>query len=355
MTSTHAALEGLLELCDQIRDLQERSLREPETRATGVAEPLRARVAELRQQVFRGLPGLSASPRGQALSDAELLVLALLFHRRVLGLADPAPAGELVALLSQAGFGRTDSLKVLGPRALLRRDGWLHAHAEGRVADPLDVRFQLAPEATELFWTVEDEAPAAAEDGTPPVPYGSEEECLWDLHAWRVLCLQRAEALLDGDNAGSAMPPRLRGLRREARAGLLRIRGRLAATIGGSEYRIERFRRQHHLSTDELLLVVHLLFCELVEGAPYVAALECLRVIAESRSDLFRKRRVVGPKGRLRQTGILVGREENSEYTKALATELCLADWAADEITAGATRPPRLDDRELDDLLRGDE
>lgn len=354
MTTNRDALEGILELCDQIRDLQERSLRDPEADAVRGAER-REQLRDLRSGVLPNLRSLLESPRAQNLTDIELLALALLFHRRLAGITDPPFGGELVALLHQAGYSRTQALAALGPRSSLRRDGWLQAQAEGRASDPTDLRLLLAAEAGELFWPGEGDGDPAEVPPAPAAPYGAEEECLWDLHAWRMLCLQRAEALLEGDGTPNAPSPRLRLLRHEARNALMRIRARIAATPAGAEFRIERFCRQHRLTSDELLVVVHLLFCELVEGEPYISALECLRVIAESRTDLFRKRRVVSPKGRLRQFGILVGRDENAEYTKALAMEVSLADWAADEITAGAARTPRLDDKELDDFLRGDE
>lgn len=350
MAYSRDALEGLLDLCDQIREARDASLHQ------GAERPVRvpgAQLRELREQACRAPRASGAGPKLRALRDPEFLILALLFHRRLLGVNEPATGGELVALLSQAGFARSDVLLLLGARAPLRRDGWLTARTEGRGFDPLDSRFALPADSAALFWPEEEAAPAAPAAAEPPAPYGSEEECLWDLFGWRNLCIQRAEGLLEGDCA-ALPPPRLRVLRRDARAALLRIRARLAATAGSGSFALERFRRQRRLGTDEWLVVVHLIFCELVEGEPFVPALECLRLVAECRTDLFRKRPLFAARGRLRHEGIVVARDDGGDLGKALATELGLADWAADELLSGSARPPRLDERELDDFLRGD-
>lgn len=356
MTSQRDALEGLLDICDQIRSLQERASRSPESKDERQVERMRDRVRGLRDEVYSAMPSLLGG-RGSAktLADAELLVLALLFHCRVTG-REPALVGsQLVALLDQAGFPRSDSLGLFaGDRALLSQ-GWLRADHVGTGAHyPLDSRFHPSLEALDLFWpseTAGEEAVVRPADG-PVRAFRSEEELLWELYRWRNLCMQRAGALFDNERPEAAPTPRYRTLRREARATLVRVRARLKATHDGTSFRVERFRREHALNFDEMLLVVHYLFGELVEGEPYLPALECLRMVAETRGDLFRKRRLVSRSGRLRREGIL--RAAGEEFDKALATDLSLADWVADDILAGMGRSLRLQEEDLDDLLRED-
>jgi hypothetical protein len=342
-------LEGLLQLCDQIGELQARTPgADPATGESG------ARVEELRDRFFAELPSLREHAVASSLGDAELMALALLFHRRLAGTTEPLTGGSLIALLRHAGFSRTQALDAVDPAGRLRREDWVYATLPRVGHEPIDTWFSATPNAMALFWTPgwggQDEEDPADE----PRPYRDEEELLWDLFRWRNLCMNRAEALFPPQDPGGEVGPRFRHLREAARAGLVALRRRLKATPGGQDFRIERFRREHHLAADELLLVVHLLFSELVEGEPYISALECLRVVSESRTELFRKRRTIGPKGRLRRAGLVVAAESH-DLGKALATDLTLADWAAEDLLGGVGLPPRLDEREIDDFLQGNE
>ncbi|RMH05025.1 MAG: hypothetical protein D6702_01590 [Planctomycetota bacterium] len=343
-----SALEGLLQLCDRIGELQARNAG-PDAEA---AASTRAEVREIRSRFFAELPSLRRHPAAGSLDDAELLLLALLFHRRLAGATDPVTGGSLVALLRHAGFPRTHALAALGPDGRLRRERWLHATRQARGHEPIDTWFSATPAALSLFWS-----PGEADDAErPPAPrpYRDEEELLWDLLRWRNLCLARAESLFPADGSIGGPGPRFRQQRESARAALVELRRRLQITPGGREFRLERFRRGHRLGADQLLVAVHLLFSELIEGEPFISALECLRVIAENRTDLFAKRRTIGPNGRLRATGIVVA-AEHPELAKALATDLSLADWAAEEMLAGIGLPPRFDAGEIDEFLNGDD
>ncbi len=343
-------LEGLLQLCDQIGELQARNSGSD----TEAAATTRAQVQELRDRFFGELPSLREHPVASTLEDAELLVLALLFHRRLAGSSDPVTGGGLIALLRHAGFSRTQALAALGPDGRLRQEKWLHAQPQPRGHEPLDTWISASSAAMTLFWAPGWGGETVAAEEPEARAYRDEEELLWDLFRWRNLCMNRAETLFPAEDPGGAVGPRYRQMRQAARSALVWIRRRLRATPGGSEFRIERFRREHKLGADDLLVVVHLLFSELVEGEPYISALECLRVVSESRSDLFGKRRMIGPQGRLRRSG-MVNAAENHDLGKALATDLTLADWAAEELLGGLGLPPRLDEREIDEFLKGNE
>ncbi|MBL7009465.1 MAG: hypothetical protein ISR76_10735 [Planctomycetes bacterium] len=343
-------LEGLLQLCDQIGELQARN---PSTDSEASAST-RAQVLELRGRFFDELPSLREHGVASTLEDADLLLLALLFHRRLAGASDPLTGGSLVALLRHAGFTRTQALGALGPDGRLRMEQWLYAQPQPRGHEPLDTWFSASPAAMTLFWAPGWGGDGDAEVAVEPRPYRDEEELLWELFGWRNLCMSRAESLFPPEDPSGSVSPRFRQLRQAARSALVLIRRRLQATPGGRGYRIENFRREQKLGVDHLLVVVHLLFSELVEGEPYISALECLRVVSENRTDLFAKRDMIGPKGRLRRAGI-VGAAESHEFSKALATDLTLSDWAADELLSGVGIPPRLDDREIDDFLNGDD
>ncbi len=353
MSRQNDALEGLLEVCEQIRNLQEKVGREPGENLEAPTRQARARVGLLRQEVFSTLPALAAQPAARALSDPELLLLGLLFHHRVSGRPAPPSGADLCALLAHAGYPAGSILSLLAAGSPLRQGGWLLCTTPAQGFDPLDNLFAASPAALSLFWQESLASPRRDKPESPLEPYSSEEECFWDHFTWRNLCINRAQLLFDPQYPGVEFPGRHRALWRKARSAHLRIRGRLSRTPGGADFGLEKFQRRYRLGADEMLVALHLLFCEVVDGEPFLSALECLRIIAETRSGLFRKRQVVGPNGRLRKEGLVLG--ESAEVAKALAAEICLADWAVEEMTSGLGRLPRLDSQVFDRLLRGEE
>ncbi|MDP6849349.1 MAG: hypothetical protein QGH51_02725 [Planctomycetota bacterium] len=348
-------LEGLLKLCDQIDYLQAKTLEgKPDLSAEEVA---RKQAHALREEVFSQLPSLREHSNAAELSDTELLVLALLFHRRLAGDDRMVEGGALVGLLGLAGYPRSETLEHLRRDGRLRKEGWLQTRSQARGFDPVDTWFAATNTAFSLFWEGGgSKKPTAQTLSEVPVlqAYRDEEDYLWDLYAWRNQCIVRAEALFPGDTPGGGPSPRFRSLRQDARTSLTQIRRRLALTQNADDFSIEQFRRKYKLGLDHQLAVVHLLFSELVEGESYISAIECLRVISETRHDLFRKRNLLSPRGRLRRKGIVVAAEA-SDFSKALATDLTLADWVSDELVSNLGGPPRLDDQELDDFLQGDD
>ncbi|HJM39712.1 MAG TPA: hypothetical protein QGG59_06315 [Planctomycetota bacterium] len=348
-------LEGLLKLCDQIDYLQTKTLEgKPDLSAEEIA---RKQAHALREEVYSRLPSLREHSGANSLADTELLVLALLFHRRLAGDDRMVDGGTLVGLLGLAGYPRSEALEKLRRDGRLRKEGWLQIRRQPRGFDPVDTWFSATSSAFSLFWEGGSEKQSAAQP-LREVPilqaYRDEEDYLWDLYAWRNQCIVRAEALFPGDTPGGGPSPRFRSLRQDARTSLTQLRRRLAMTPHASDFSIEKFRRKYKLGLDHQLAVIHLLFSELVEGESFISAIECLRVISETRHDLFRKRSLLSPRGRLRRKGIVVASEAN-EFAKALATDLTLADWVSDELVSGLGGPPRLDDQELDDFLQGDD
>ncbi|MBT4559362.1 MAG: hypothetical protein HN961_09890 [Planctomycetes bacterium] len=362
MNPSHTALEGILSLCDSLRRSLDAQLRDPGPQSETLAETTRLQAQQQGPDLLALIPGLPHQPEAARLPHEDLLLLALLFHRTIDGGADALAGAELVALLGIAGFDRGASLGMLNPGSRLRTGPWLLAENPQHAFDPIDTQFRLSHSSLALFWPgyageagkagSKSTSSAAADHPEPIEPYRSEEQLLWDLYTWRNLSLQRAEALFEQGKRKLSQSPRFRDLRREARGMHLRIRARIGRTAKGRDFGIEKFTRDHKLDADELLIVVHLLFCELAEMEPYVPAPECLRLVADSRNDLFRKRRLFTPKSRLRKTGIM--QAEGEEYSKLLAAHFSLADWAEDRILAGVIELPRFDEKDLDDFFRGE-
>ena len=363
-------LDGLLEVCDQLRELQDLTSRG----ARPTDESLhRARrdVAALGEQVFPRLPGIRQDPAAASLDANSLLILALLFHRRISGVTEALSGAGLCGLLLRAGLARSETMELLGPGGLLRGGDWVVCEATRVGFDPLDSYFMPSPTALNLFWptqapgqadkggqetvaeAAEGEPGEAPESRAPAQPFHDESDYLWEIGNWRQICMQRTEALFEADLMTTANTPRLQGLRELAHAKWIEIRRRLAATPGGKDFGLERLATNYRLGPDHILLVAHCLFAEVLDHELYLSSGECLRLTAEHRDDLFRKRRLVAPQGKLHREGILL--TEGEESAKMLALPLCLADWVTERVLSGVGRSLKWNQQELEDFLRGNE
>ncbi|MCX8228901.1 MAG: hypothetical protein OTJ44_03010 [Planctomycetota bacterium] len=315
------ALENILKLCDRLCDAHQQNL--PHSDLTDQEQ---ANLAEAGSLLKEDLP------------PSALLLMSLFFHRRVQGNYDTWRGGEIISLLYRAGIPRTESLTLLFPSSALRQGSWLRGSVEPSQHDPLDAWFDVTPKALQWLQGIPVEStglPAHA-----PKPYLNEEDLLWDLYAWRQLCIRRAETLFDE----GAHPSVLQEARQQARRKLFSIRARIQSTENGRALGIEKFRRNHKLGQDHLLIILHLLFSELLEAEPFLSGLECLRLISETRNDLFRKRQLFSRQGLLRRSKIV---HADSRLGKELAATLSLADWAAGQVLLGVRGLPRIQDTDL--------
>ena len=355
MTSS-SPLDGLLAVCDELRAIQEVAAR------GGSPSPdalLRVREALTQFQAvgFDSLPGVAANPLAGHLTDAELLLLALLFHRRVAGRSGEYEGSTLISLMNRAGLVRSRGLEILGPDSPLRQGEWLIASPGGGGLDPVDCTFQASKEALALFWPPLVVTNSAKTPNTPtpeaPAAYSSEQEYLWDLLQWRQLCLQRAASLFDVEppQVGGEVPEAAE-LREAAHSTWVRIRERLAQTPHGRDFGLERLAQEFHLGPDHVLMICHLFFGETLEADLFHHPSECLRVVAARREDVFHRRRMIAPNSRLRREGIVL--TEGDDSAKMLLLPLCLADWVVDRILGGLQRSPNWNAQDLEDFLRGE-
>lgn len=350
MTTQRENLENLLQICDEI--LHRRRDR------TGSADKKRELREKARTQLEELIPqsiAADAVARTHSLSRGELLALALLFHQRLVARNPALSGGELLGLMAEAGYSRVQAMAWITAESPLRKQGWLRAQAARDGFDPIDTQFSAGTVAMAAFWPKP--PPEKEAKGTPSnelSAFADEEQYLWELLGYRNLCLHRAEALCEPDPITGGLSDRFRRLSREARTCRTTIRTRLARTTGGHDFALERFRRKHRLSQNEFLIACHLLFGEFVEGEPFAPALDCVRLVSERRTEVFRRRKLVAATSPLVQSGI-IGRE-GPDLQKALIADLYLSDWAAEALMLGVNtlRTPTLDKRELDEFLRGD-
>ncbi len=349
-------LDGLLDVCDQLRALQDHVSRggapphEMKERALALA-------TAAQEDLLPALPGVRADPRGSALRGPELLALALLLHRRITLAREGIGGDEMVGLLARAGVPRAEALQMLTRSGVLRSGDWVETCSDVEGFDPLDTHFSCSPEGLALFLprpegeeeSTEDEGDAnEAREAMAAQPFASEEDYLWALFSWRRACQRRAEALFEVDLNTARLSPRLQKLRERAHARHVLLRRRLRRTPNAREFGLVKLEREHRLGPDHLMLVAHLLFAEILDGEFMVSPMDCLRLIAAQRDHLFHQRRLLQPGSKLRREGLIVADSEDS--TKLMATPLSLADWVVDRALNGIGQL-RFAPQELEDFL----
>lgn len=361
--TTQTPLDGLLDVCDQLRTLQDNAARGA-TPSEDSLRRTRERVAALESHSFELLPGIQDQPLAAALSSRELLVLALLFHRRLSGETEPLIGSTLIGLLLRAGVARSEALLVLSPGSALRTEQWVSSEISRNGLDPLDAFLLPTPTALALFWPhsgpPETQMPETELENTvaesPGIlrnntPYASEQEYLWDLFAWRQACLKRTSILFDAEPNQPPHPQTLEFCE-AARDCWLGIRQRLLRTPESREFGVEKLAAEFRLNQSHLLVITHLLFAEILDADIYVNPMECLRLVADRRDAAFTTRSLLSAKSRLRREGIVLSDGEDS--AKMLAVPLSLADWVVERVLAGLGRSPKWSQQDLEDFLLGE-
>lgn len=342
MEST-SPLDGLLEVCDQLRALQDHVSRGG-VPSHELSEKTLAQATTAQDSVLPALPGVQADPRGSSMRGPELLALALLFHRRITLAREGISGDELIGLLTRAGVPRTEAMQMLTRSGVLRLGDWVETCRDSEGFDPLDTLFTCSREALELFLPPtsqeelnvdqEDADESAAErEALAAEPFATEEDYLWALFSWRRACQRRSEALFEVDLTTSRLSPRLQKLRERAHRRYVMLRRRLRRTPESRNFGLVSLAREYRLGADQLLVVAHLLFAEILDGEFMVPPMECLRLAAGQRDHLFHQRRLLQPNSRLRREGLIV--TEGEENQKLMGTPLSLADWVVDRALAG--------------------
>jgi len=351
-------LDGLLDVCDQLRALQDHVSRGG-VPSHELSERTLEQATTAQEEVLPALPGVLADPRGASLRGPELLVLALLFHRRITLAREGIGGDELVGLLCRAGVPRTDALQMLTRAGVLRQGDWVETCRDSDGFDPLDTLFACSHEALALFLphatnaeeeleAEEDPEQIAAREALVAQPFASEEDYLWAMFSWRRACQRRAEALFEVDLTTARLSPRLQKLRERAHARHVLLRQRLRCTPDAHRFGLVQLEREAKLNPDQLLLVVHLLFAEILDGEFMVPPMECLRLVATQRDHLFHQRRLLQAQSRLRREGLVMA--DGEDASKLMAAPLSLADWVVDRALDGVGRL-RFAPQELQEFL----
>lgn len=161
-------------------------------------------------------------------------------------------------------------------------------------------------------------------------PYRSQRELLADLRRLSIHYRRRAARAFGLDpwiGVGLESPDGADLSARRAREAAALVASRLAATSDDSRLPVLRFKKQHGLDLDSLVIVITLLFHELLEGLAVVDAVDLLRLVSENEEDLLRHRQILRP---LERAGLL--RLEGAYAGKELTADASLPNRVVDEL-----------------------
>lgn len=327
--------KSILGLCDETEALltRERELTGPAN--SSVRTEVRRRRAELRVLLEKELHGGTltdiADGRRLSIDEAEVLVVLL---RRYVDPKSPWLAGrEILERIAEDSFAKLKAIALLSADGGLRRSGLvaIQRPAAGQGHDPLDVKFRLSDAAAALFYATPASKPARKAPRKAK-PYESNREYLLDLRDLAECCRRRALAIFGPPDSEGMRPSReeRRHIERRIRSIARHIEQDLIATAARDSFPFVAFQREFHLTAEESLIVVDLLFAELFEGETSLETIELLQMVSRDEEDILRKRRIFAPDSVLADRGIAVPVE--SEEDKPSTGRVMLTAWAKDRI-----------------------
>lgn len=277
-------------------------------------------------------------------------ILSTLLDRH-LRAEDPAIEGRLLlSSLFDSPFEVLTGMELLHEMSPLRQSRMIMLDEDQESADDLlEARFRLSDEALLAFQ--EEVGVGVPEDlrRRREPAYAHARDFLVDLRILHNLYRLRSERLFHPDrwdrvHTTTASPGR--GLTRRIERMWQAVRRRIDASPDSSRFPAVRFMRQHSLSDEELIIVVHLLFKELYEGNAYADAAEVVRLVSVDEADLIRNRRLLLPGGRLTTAEIL--NNEPMLEGRELTGEVHLSDWAVNYLFGAVTAEDIDSDERLD-------
>ncbi len=339
--SDGGGLQRLLDLADELRALKRR-IQDPGLKAETAQrllrrskEKLKKLAHELSKHRFKGpLRHL----RGK-LGPEHFLVLATLL-RRYLRSSQPWLEGRaLLSAVFDSSYEMLHGLELLQPEGILRSEDLILIEVDDEDgADLLDARYRLAPTMVEAFL---EELGLSARSRPPRLKgYLNQREYLVDLKIFHNLHLARARRVFHPDRwwrlRGGATGRACRALERRIDDMRRRIERRLQRTEDPSRFPLLRFLEEFRLSEAELLILLHLLFLELLEGNPYADGVQLLQLVSASEEEFIRNRELLMPHGKLRRQGMI--ELEEMLQGRELTSEVYLADWVLERVF-GAAKP----------------
>jgi len=348
------ALRRLLDLCDDLQRIRTR-LAEPDLHREARSR-LRRQVRSKWDRLARDLASYRfKGPLGELLREFDLKpihfqLLAVLLQRHLRSDAPAIEGRALLAAVFDNSFDVLSGMALLQDDSVLRTSGLVVLEQDDECTDDLlAARFCISDEALLAF---RDEIAGLVVDDQRlrNARYSSNHEYLIDLRILHNLYKHRSDRVSHNDRwdrirAGIHSPAR--HVQRRIESYWRKIDERLARTPESDQFPAVRFVREHQLTPEEVIVVVHLLFKELYEGNAYADAAELLRLVSVDELDLVRNRRLFRPAGTLLRTEML--QLEPMLEGRELTGEVYLSDWAVNYLFGATVEPRHIDpDERLD-------
>ena len=334
----------MLDLCDELQRIRAR-IADP---TTGRDERERLRRQTERQKLslqrqltaYRGRGPLASLLRKHRLDATEFEVLAVLLQRAVRA-EEPEIEGRLIlGSIFDTSFGVLSGLHLLAEDARLRTSGLVRVATDQPLGtDVLETRFRLADVA---LHAMREEVVGRRNPKKRPEEssgYRSQRELLLDLRMLHNHYLRRCDLLFEESRWRSLHPstddaPYLQKRIDELWAG---IRTRLLRTENAESLPLLQILREHRLSDEETMIVVHLLFEELYHGEAHAEAVDLLCLVSTDDASLLRAKKLLHKDSPLVK-GQIVAMEPFVE-NRELTAEVRLEDWVVTKLLDDTATP----------------
>lgn len=336
-----AALKRILDFCAELEatgeaigfDPSPASRRRQRARRKEILRQLRL---QLSSPSPRALPGwLRSLRRRHRLDPGEMLLLALLLHRRV-GSAEPFVLGrDLLRPIAES------SGELLAQAAVLHRDarllrGGLVVNRTPAGDSALDAEYRIAErlfrEACRSFQPAKRRRRVSK-----ATPWVSSVEQLFAFRDLVHLHQRRAALLFPGSFWADTHPDareQAEDLDAAIAAARHAIDARERATGKAVLLPIRGLREEYGLTPDEEIILLTLLFQELFGAGPVMAA-ELVRVVSETSEHLLHQRTLLSTGAPLLASGLVT--LDGDLDDKPLLAEAYLPQWVVERLLAGGT------------------
>ena len=327
----------MLDLCDELQRIRAR-IADP---TTGRDERERLRRQTERQKLslqrqlaaYRGRGPLASLLRKHRLDAHEFEALAVLLQRAVRA-EEPEIEGRLIlGSLFDSSFGVLSGLHLLAEDARLRTSGLVRAATDQPIGtDVLETRFRLSDFALQAMQEEVVGRRAAKKRSAETSGYRTQRELLLDLRMLHNHYLRRCDLMFDESRWRSLHPTAEPASCLQKRIDELwaAVRTRLLRTEKPATLPLLSLLREHKLSDEETMIVVHLLFEELYHGEPNVEAVDLLCLVSIDDASLLRAKKLLHKDSPLVK-GQIVALEPYVE-NRELTAEVRLQDWVVTQL-----------------------
>jgi hypothetical protein len=331
--------KALLSLCHEVDELSEKirefsafGLRHLDIRRQRAVKRIRSALHGPQKDAFRAT--LRTLKSEYSLCETEILLLLLLFNRRVRKANPSATGRDLLEALTSHGSDIIEMARFLHPDMPLVSAG-LVTGAAATAEDALDGEFRISDRSYSALYRAYHGLPVEVPDFDEAAPYANAIDHLLD---FRVLCdltKRRAGKLFPMSAWGEWAADDQRDTEElSTRFDRLRsvIAAREKATPESVRLPIVALRTEFGLSEDEEVIVLTLLQHELFAARATFELVELVRLVSTSEEDALRKRGLVAADGRLRQSGLIAA--EDDPIGKDLFGAAWLPAWVSDRLLA---------------------